>query len=177
MSNKNLPCVFPDPMCPPKEDGTKWTEQELAKSEQLLEAYKVDLCKWIDEKCNYNGGITPEEKAEYERKLLAYNNALARYKELIEKYETYLINKSEYDKKLASYTKERNAIQAEITRITAENAERTKRNKAKQDRYTADKAQYDKDIVVYRQKKREYDEAVDPERRRRLENEDRKSVV
>ena len=96
MSNKNLPCVFPDPMCSPKEDGTKWTEQELAKSEQLLEAYKVDLCKWIDEKCNYNGGITPEEKAEYECKLLAYNNALARYKELIEKYETYLINKSEY---------------------------------------------------------------------------------
>lgn len=171
MSNKNLPCVFPDPMCPPKENGEKWTEQELAQSEQLLEAYKVDLCKWIDEKCNYNGGITPEEKAEYERKLLAYNNALARYKELIEKYETYLINKSEYDKKLASYTKERNAIQAEITRITAENAERTKRNQAKQDKYTADKAQYDKDIVVYRQKKREYDEAVDPERRRRLENE------
>lgn len=171
MSNKNLPCVFPDPMCPPKENGEKWTEQELAQSEQLLEAYKVDLCKWIDEKCNYNGGITPEEKAEYERKLLAYNNALARYKELIEKYETYLINKSEYDKKLASYTKERNAIQAEITRIEAENSERTKRNQAKQEKYTADKAQYDKDIVVYRQKKREYDEAVDPERRRRLENE------
>lgn len=146
-----------------------WTEEQIKSREREFEAYRLDLCQWVQEKCNYNGGIAPEVQQEYNKKLAEYEEKERQYQLDLQRYQDYVKNKQQYDRNIAQYNRDKANYEATKARIEKENAEKDKRNKQKQEDYRVDMIGYEAGHAQYLKLLKEYNEAIDPEKRRQRE--------